>query len=162
MSNRRLGSAREFALVAAAVAVTEVVTRLFWLHDWTEHSLRRWPWLLERYGLLFPFFLVVFLFALRRSETGRSSLAGAILVGCLAGMAAGCFSLVAAQVLTGLDREKLWNTVRRGDGGVFVLLQVGAAFGFTLSWVHGVLASCLSWRLDRWLSTKLGGAGRQT
>lgn len=141
---------REFAKVVAAVAATELILWSVGVWSWVSHTVGRWPWLLDRYALIFPVILVILLLALRRRAAARSHFVAAVLTGAVAGLIASVLSLVVAQVSTAPERANFWNGLRL-EGGVAAFLLFGSfsALFLTLGWLYGASASVLALSADR-------------
>ena len=63
---------REVAKLGFAVAATELIHWVVRVWRWVSSRLSRWPWLVERYALIFPVVPAIALLAFRRWSRARS------------------------------------------------------------------------------------------
>lgn len=140
---------RELAKVVIGVAVTEAVLWALRIWSWTAFSFRQWPWLFERFAVLFPVTLVAVLLAIRRWPLARSHLAGAGVAGAVAGLVSSTVARYVAQLITSEERAVVWNSLRTAGIGDMLLIESLFAFILTLGWLHGALASAATIGLDR-------------
>ncbi|MCP5115973.1 MAG: hypothetical protein GY953_34525 [bacterium] len=140
---------RELAQVVVAVAATSLILWGVRVWSWVSYCLGRWPWLIERYAVIFPLLLVVALLVLRRWRPMRSSVVAAVAGGAAAGLIASLLSLVLAQVITAPERANLWNSLDLAGAGVFLLVELFFALFLTLGWLYGALASAMALLADR-------------
>lgn len=146
---------REITRVSAAVLVTALILWCLGLWTWiSSTTMSRWPWLLERYALIFPAALILALLGLRRWGPARSSFLGAALGGAAVGLVTSLFALGLAQLVTAPERAKFLQGLRL-DGGMvgFLAFGMGTALFQTLGWVYGSVAALLALigrRAEQW------------
>lgn len=142
---------REVARIVVAVIATDLLLRAIGLWSWISSSgFGRWPWLADRYALLFPLTLVIAVLILRRWKPTRTYLLSAGLIGAGAGTFASVTTLGLAQVLTAPERANFWNGLQL-EGGVtgFLLFGCGIALFRALGWLYGSLAASLTLLTER-------------
>jgi hypothetical protein len=140
---------REVAKVVIAVSMTELLLWGLGLWSWVSSNFQRWPWLIERYALIFPLILAMSLLGLRRWRLTRSHIVAAGLTGIVVGIISSSLALFAAQLITTRERDLVWNSLRvRGGLSSFLLMPTLFALFLTVSWFYGALASSLAFGFD--------------
>ena len=132
-----------------AVAVTWIVLWCIGVWFWISRILGRWPWLLERYTVIFPLLLVIALLVVRRWAPARSYVVAAVASGAGAGLIVGLISFSFAQMITAEERAVYWNGVRLAGAGQFLLIQLSYALSVTLGWLYGASAAAVALFADR-------------
>lgn len=143
---------RGFMKVALAMAVTEAVLWGVGSWSWFGYHLRRWPWMVDRYTLIFPILLLIAIMIARRWKPARTTFIGAAVAGAAAGFCASFVALLLAQLVTVEDRAKLvnvWDGLGVPGVGSFLVVQVLFALVVAIGWFHGTLASILAVAADR-------------
>lgn len=133
-----------------AVAATELGLWALGIRSWVFTYLHKWPWLSERYALMFPLLLAMALLALRRWRRVRLHWITAALAGAVAGLTASGLALLFAQLVAAPERANFLAGLRR-EGGVvgFFFFAGSVAFLRTLGWLFGASASSLALGVDR-------------
>jgi hypothetical protein len=141
--------ATETFKVLAGVSLAVATLGIGGIWSWISFSLGRWPWLLQRYVLLFPLILAITLLTLRRWAPARKHLAVAFAAGAACGLVASILSRFIASAFDLEQREILLNTLQTARIADFVLVESLFALVLTVGWLFGATASVLTVLADR-------------
>ena len=134
--------------VLLAVAAAELILWAVGAWSWISYCLRHWPWLLERYSLVFPLLLLIMLLAARRLKYARSHFVTASVIGSCSGLVSGQIAYVLAHLITPSGSTRLWNSWQMDPIG-FMIIVFLFSFYFTIGWIYCASASLLALAADR-------------